>query len=172
MTPPQGFAAPVNAWLRAARTPYVVVMNDDVEFDALIVGGPPGNMDQVVVSRHGVQDGGHRIAGHESASPTKNSSGRRDPARARWPVRLPPSRLRRPHGIASRAGSPTARRCMSEDSARSGRARDKHVLIRAQPRLGLGALGTERDGRIEQRRERRRHRLDDRREGLHSEPAC
>ena len=29
--PPQGFAAPVNAGLRAARTPYVVVMNDDVE---------------------------------------------------------------------------------------------------------------------------------------------
>jgi GT2 family glycosyltransferase len=28
---PQGFAAPVNAGLRAARTPYVVVMNDDVE---------------------------------------------------------------------------------------------------------------------------------------------
>ncbi len=30
-SPPQGFAAPVNAGLRAARTPYVVVMNDDVE---------------------------------------------------------------------------------------------------------------------------------------------
>jgi GT2 family glycosyltransferase len=29
--PPQGFAAPVNAGLRAARTAYVVVMNDDVE---------------------------------------------------------------------------------------------------------------------------------------------
>jgi GT2 family glycosyltransferase len=29
--PPQGFADPVNAGLRAARTPYVVVMNDDVE---------------------------------------------------------------------------------------------------------------------------------------------
>jgi GT2 family glycosyltransferase len=29
--PPQGFAAPVNAGLRAARTPYMVVMNDDVE---------------------------------------------------------------------------------------------------------------------------------------------
>jgi GT2 family glycosyltransferase len=29
--PPQGFASPVNAGLRAARTPYVVVMNDDVE---------------------------------------------------------------------------------------------------------------------------------------------
>ena len=29
--PPQGFAAPVNAGLRASRTPYVVVMNDDVE---------------------------------------------------------------------------------------------------------------------------------------------
>jgi GT2 family glycosyltransferase len=29
--PPQGFAAPVNAGLRAARTPYVVVLNDDVE---------------------------------------------------------------------------------------------------------------------------------------------
>src|SRR6185437_10607936 len=29
--PPQGFAAPVNAGLRAARTPYVVVINDDVE---------------------------------------------------------------------------------------------------------------------------------------------
>ncbi|MGO9789020.1 MAG: glycosyltransferase family 2 protein [Solirubrobacteraceae bacterium] len=29
--PPQGFAAPVNAGLRAARAPYVVVMNDDVE---------------------------------------------------------------------------------------------------------------------------------------------
>jgi GT2 family glycosyltransferase len=30
-SPPQGFAAPVNAGLRAARTPYVVVMNDDAE---------------------------------------------------------------------------------------------------------------------------------------------
>jgi GT2 family glycosyltransferase len=29
--PPQGFASPVNAGLRAARTPYAVVMNDDVE---------------------------------------------------------------------------------------------------------------------------------------------
>ena len=29
--PPQGFASPVNAGLRAARSPYVVVMNDDVE---------------------------------------------------------------------------------------------------------------------------------------------
>lgn len=29
--PPQGFAAPVNAGIRAASTPYVVVMNDDVE---------------------------------------------------------------------------------------------------------------------------------------------
>ncbi len=29
--PPQGFASPVNAGVRAARTPYVVVMNDDVE---------------------------------------------------------------------------------------------------------------------------------------------
>jgi GT2 family glycosyltransferase len=29
--PPQGFASPVNAGLRAARTPYVVIMNDDVE---------------------------------------------------------------------------------------------------------------------------------------------
>ena len=29
--PPQGFAEPVNAGLRAARTPYVVVCNDDVE---------------------------------------------------------------------------------------------------------------------------------------------
>jgi len=29
--PPQGFSAPVNAGLRAARTPYAVVMNDDVE---------------------------------------------------------------------------------------------------------------------------------------------
>jgi GT2 family glycosyltransferase len=28
---PQGFAAPVNAGLRAARAPYLVVMNDDVE---------------------------------------------------------------------------------------------------------------------------------------------
>ena len=30
-SPPQGFTAPVNAGLRAARTPYVVVMNDDVQ---------------------------------------------------------------------------------------------------------------------------------------------
>jgi GT2 family glycosyltransferase len=30
-SPPQGFTAPVNAGIRAARTPYVVVMNDDVE---------------------------------------------------------------------------------------------------------------------------------------------
>jgi GT2 family glycosyltransferase len=30
-SPPQGFTPPVNAGLRAARTPYVVVMNDDVE---------------------------------------------------------------------------------------------------------------------------------------------
>ena len=30
-SPPQGFTDPVNAGLRAARTPYVVVMNDDVE---------------------------------------------------------------------------------------------------------------------------------------------
>jgi hypothetical protein len=30
-SPPQGFSRPVNAGLRAARTPYVVVMNDDVE---------------------------------------------------------------------------------------------------------------------------------------------
>jgi GT2 family glycosyltransferase len=30
-SPPQGFASPVNAGLRAARTPYLVVMNDDVE---------------------------------------------------------------------------------------------------------------------------------------------
>jgi GT2 family glycosyltransferase len=30
-SPPQGFASPVNAGVRAARTPYVVVMNDDVE---------------------------------------------------------------------------------------------------------------------------------------------
>ncbi len=30
-SPPQGFAGPVNAGVRAARTPYVVVMNDDVE---------------------------------------------------------------------------------------------------------------------------------------------
>ncbi|HVW45811.1 MAG TPA: glycosyltransferase family 2 protein [Solirubrobacterales bacterium] len=30
-SPPQGFAAPVNAGLRAAGTPYAVVMNDDVE---------------------------------------------------------------------------------------------------------------------------------------------
>ena len=29
--PPQGFTAPVNSGLRAARAPYVVVMNDDVE---------------------------------------------------------------------------------------------------------------------------------------------
>ncbi|HTP21212.1 MAG TPA: glycosyltransferase [Solirubrobacteraceae bacterium] len=29
--PPQGFASPVNAGVRAARTPYVVIMNDDVE---------------------------------------------------------------------------------------------------------------------------------------------
>jgi GT2 family glycosyltransferase len=29
--PPQGFTAPVNAGLRAAETPYAVVMNDDVE---------------------------------------------------------------------------------------------------------------------------------------------
>jgi GT2 family glycosyltransferase len=29
--PPQGFASPVNSGLRAARTPYMVVMNDDVE---------------------------------------------------------------------------------------------------------------------------------------------
>jgi GT2 family glycosyltransferase len=29
--PPQGFAAPVNAGVRAARTPYLVIMNDDVE---------------------------------------------------------------------------------------------------------------------------------------------
>jgi glycosyltransferase involved in cell wall biosynthesis len=29
--PPQGFTAPVNAGLRAARTPYLVVMNDDVD---------------------------------------------------------------------------------------------------------------------------------------------
>jgi GT2 family glycosyltransferase len=29
--PPQGFTAPVNAGIRAARTPYVVVMNDDVQ---------------------------------------------------------------------------------------------------------------------------------------------
>ena len=29
--PPQGFASPVNAGVRASRTPYVVVMNDDVE---------------------------------------------------------------------------------------------------------------------------------------------
>lgn len=29
--PPQGFTAPVNAGLRAATTPYAVVMNDDVE---------------------------------------------------------------------------------------------------------------------------------------------
>ena len=30
-SPPQGFSDPVNAGLRAATTPYVVVMNDDVE---------------------------------------------------------------------------------------------------------------------------------------------
>ena len=30
-SPPQGFASPVNAGVRAARTPYLVVMNDDVE---------------------------------------------------------------------------------------------------------------------------------------------
>ena len=30
-SPPQGFASPVNAGMRAARTPYLVVMNDDVE---------------------------------------------------------------------------------------------------------------------------------------------
>jgi GT2 family glycosyltransferase len=30
-SPPQGFSGPVNAGVRAARTPYVVVMNDDVE---------------------------------------------------------------------------------------------------------------------------------------------
>jgi GT2 family glycosyltransferase len=30
-SPPQGFAGPVNAGVRAARTPYLVVMNDDVE---------------------------------------------------------------------------------------------------------------------------------------------
>jgi GT2 family glycosyltransferase len=30
-SPPQGFSGPVNAGLRAADTPYVVVMNDDVE---------------------------------------------------------------------------------------------------------------------------------------------
>ena len=30
-SPPQGFSAPVNAGIRAARTPYIVVMNDDVE---------------------------------------------------------------------------------------------------------------------------------------------
>ncbi len=30
-SPPQGFASPVNAGLRAAHTPYAVVMNDDVE---------------------------------------------------------------------------------------------------------------------------------------------
>jgi GT2 family glycosyltransferase len=29
--PPQGFASPVNVGVRAARTPYVVIMNDDVE---------------------------------------------------------------------------------------------------------------------------------------------
>jgi GT2 family glycosyltransferase len=29
--PPQGYSAPVNAGLRAADTPYAVVMNDDVE---------------------------------------------------------------------------------------------------------------------------------------------
>lgn len=30
-SPPQGFSSPVNAGIRAARTPYIVVMNDDVE---------------------------------------------------------------------------------------------------------------------------------------------
>ena len=30
-SPPQGFAAPVNAGLRSVDTPYAVVMNDDVE---------------------------------------------------------------------------------------------------------------------------------------------
>jgi GT2 family glycosyltransferase len=30
-SPPQGFSAPVNAGMRAARAPYIVVMNDDVE---------------------------------------------------------------------------------------------------------------------------------------------
>lgn len=30
-SPPQGFASPVNAGVRAARTPYLVVMNDDVQ---------------------------------------------------------------------------------------------------------------------------------------------
>jgi GT2 family glycosyltransferase len=30
-SPPQGFSAPVNTGMRAARTPYIVVMNDDVE---------------------------------------------------------------------------------------------------------------------------------------------
>ncbi len=30
-SPPQGFSAPVNAGVRAARTPYLVIMNDDVE---------------------------------------------------------------------------------------------------------------------------------------------
>ena len=37
--PPQGFTAPVNAGLRAARTPYAVVLNDDVQ----VLGGwwPP-----------------------------------------------------------------------------------------------------------------------------------
>ncbi|MGH2928612.1 MAG: glycosyltransferase family 2 protein, partial [Solirubrobacteraceae bacterium] len=30
-SPAQGFSSPVNAGIRAARTPYVVVMNDDVE---------------------------------------------------------------------------------------------------------------------------------------------
>lgn len=30
-SPPQGFSAPVNTGVRAARAPYVVVMNDDVE---------------------------------------------------------------------------------------------------------------------------------------------
>jgi GT2 family glycosyltransferase len=30
-SPPQGFASPVNVGVRAARTPYLVVMNDDVE---------------------------------------------------------------------------------------------------------------------------------------------
>jgi GT2 family glycosyltransferase len=47
--PPQGFAAPVNAGLRAVDTPYAVVMNDDVELlsgwwpplrDALDAGAP------------------------------------------------------------------------------------------------------------------------------------
>lgn len=30
-SPPQGYSAPVNAGIRAARSPYIVVMNDDVE---------------------------------------------------------------------------------------------------------------------------------------------